>query len=167
MLELTGEVCDGVVLNYVVPTDYIRSAVDHVAAGAARTNRTLDDVDRPELLVCSLSDDDPAEAMMTGKSLVANYLGTEPHIMEASGADPELVDRVKEVVGWPATEADYRRAAHLIPDELVRSLMAVGTTEDCRAKVAEYIEAGVTCPILYPMMDDVKPVIDAFAHWSP
>jgi 5,10-methylenetetrahydromethanopterin reductase len=37
--------------------------------------------------------------------------------------------------------------------------MAVGTAEQCRAKVAEYIEAGVTCPILYPMMDDVKPVI--------
>ena len=87
--------------------------------------------------------------------------------MEASGADPELVERVKKVVGWPATEADYRRAAHLIPDDLVRSLMAVGTTEQCRAKVAEYIAAGVTCQILYPMMDDVKPVIDAFAGWEP
>ena len=87
--------------------------------------------------------------------------------MEASGAEPELVDRVKEVVGWPATEADYRRAAHLIPDELVRSLMAVGTSDQCRESVARYLEAGVTCPILYPMMDDVRPVVDAFAHWEP
>ena len=167
MLELTGEICDGAVLNYVVSTDYIREAVDLVANGAARAGKSIDDVDRPELLVCSLSDDDPDEALLTGKSLVAYYLGTEPHIMEASGADPELVERVKQVVGWPATEADYRRAAHLIPDDLVRSLMAVGTAEECRAKVAEYIEAGVTCPILYPMMDDVKPVIDAFAGWEP
>jgi 5,10-methylenetetrahydromethanopterin reductase len=167
MLELTGEICDGAVLNYVVSTDYIRNAVDLVANGAARAGKSIDDVDRPELLVCSLSDDDPDEALLVGKSLVAYYLGTEPHIMEASGADPELVERVKQVVGWPATEADYRRAAHLIPDDLVRSLMAVGTTEQCRAKVAEYIAAGVTCPILYPMMDDVKPVIDAFAGWEP
>ncbi len=167
MLELTGEICDGAVLNYVVSTDYIRNAVDLVANGAARAGKSIDDVDRPELLVCSLSDDDPDEALLVGKSLVAYYLGTEPHIMEASGADPELVERVKKVVGWPATEADYRRAAHLIPDDLVRSLMAVGTTEQCRAKVAEYIAAGVTCPILYPMMDDVKPVIDAFAGWEP
>jgi len=50
---------------------------------------------------------------------------------------------------------------------LVRSLMAVGTTRECQEKVAEYIDAGVTCPILYPMMDDIKPVIDAFAHWTP
>jgi 5,10-methylenetetrahydromethanopterin reductase len=167
MLELTGEICDGAVLNYVVSTDYIRDAVDLVAAGAARSGRSLEEVDRPELLVCSLSDDDPDEALLVGKSLVAYYLGTEPHIMEASGADPELVERVKQVVGWPATEADYRRAAHLIPDDLVRSLMAVGTADQCRDKVAEYVEAGVTCPILYPMMDDVKPVIDAFAGWEP
>jgi len=167
MLELTGEICDGVVLNYVVSTEYIASAVKRVETGAQRAGKTIEQVDRPELLVCSLSDDDPQEALLTGKSLVAYYLGTEPHIMEASGADPDLVKRVKEVVGWPATEADYRKAAHLIPDDLVRSLMAVGTTRECQETVAEYIDAGVTCPILYPMMDDIKPVIDAFAHWAP
>ncbi|MFN3219983.1 MAG: LLM class flavin-dependent oxidoreductase [Acidimicrobiales bacterium] len=163
MLELSGEICDGPVLNYVVSTDYIRDAVARVAAGAERSGRTLDDIDRPELLACALSDDDPAEAMMTGKSLVAYYLGTEPHIMEASGADPELVARVQEIVGWPATEDDYRKAAHLIPDDLCRSLMAVGTSVECRDKVQEYIDAGVTCPILYPLMPDIKPVVDAFS----
>ncbi len=167
MLELAGEIADGVVLNYVVSTDYIRDAVARVAEGAARAGRQLDDIDRPELIVCSLSDDDPDEALMVGKSLVAYYLGTEPHIMEASGADPALVDHVREIVGWPATEADYRRAAHLIPDELVRSLMAVGTAAQCRDKVAEYLDAGVTCPILFPMMDDIRPVVDAFADWTP
>jgi len=167
MLELTGEICDGIVLNYVVSTDYIADAVGRVADGAAKVGKSIADVDRPELLVCSLSDDDPDAAVMTGKSLLAYYLGTEPHIMKASGADPELVERVQEIVGWPATEEDYRKAAHLIPDDLVRNLMAVGTAEQCREKVAEYIEAGVTCPILFPMMDDIKPVIDAFADWTP
>lgn len=167
MLELAGEICDGVVLNYVVSPAYIRDAVAHVGVGAERAGRTIGEIDLPELLVCSLSDDDPAEAVRTGKSLVAYYLGTEPHIMEASGADPELVDRVKKVVGWPATEADYRRAADLIPDDLARSLMAVGTATQCRDTVAEYVDAGVTCPILYPLMDDMVPVIDAFSDWSP
>ncbi|MFV1992157.1 MAG: LLM class flavin-dependent oxidoreductase [Acidimicrobiales bacterium] len=167
MLELAGEIADGVVLNYVVSTDYIRDAVVAVAVGAEKVGRTIEEIDRPELLVCSLSDDDPDEAVLTGKSLAAYYLGTEPHIMKASGADPDLVRRVQEVVGWPATEDDYRKAAHLIPDDLVRSLMAVGTTSECQAKVAEYIDAGVTCPILYPMMPDVKPVVDAFADWYP
>ena len=52
-------------------------------------------------------------------------------------------------------------------DDVVRSLMAVGTTRECQDKVAEYIDAGVTCPILYPMMDDIKAVVDAFADWTP
>ncbi len=167
MLELSGEICDGVVLNYVVSPDYIRDAVDRVAVGGAKAGKVIADIDRPELLVCSLSDDDPDEALMAGKSLVAYYLGTEPHIMKASGADPDLVTRVQEIVGWPATEADYRRAAHLIPEDLVRRLMAVGSTTECRDTVAQYIEAGVTCPILFPMMDDIKPVVDAFSNWTP
>ena len=167
MMEMTGEICDGCVLNYVVPVEYIRSAVDKLAVGGAKSGKTIEQIDRPELLVCSLSDDDPAEAIRTGKALVAYYLGTEPHIMEASGADPDLVSRVQEIVGWPATEADYRKAADIIPDSLVRSLMAVGTAHECREKVAEYIDAGVTCPILFPMMDDIHSVVDAFGGWTP
>ncbi len=167
MLELSGEIGAGPVLDYVVSTDYIRDAVGRVEVGAARSGRTLSQVDRPELLACSLSDDDPDEAVLTGKSLVAYYLGTEPHIMEASGADPELVARVQEIVGWPATEEDYRQAAHLIPDDLVRSLMAVGTSAECRDKVAEYIDAGITCPVLYPLMPDIEPVVDAFGRFDP
>ncbi len=167
MLELTGEIADGAMLNYVVSVDYIRDAVARVGAGAAKSGRMIDDIDRPELLICSLSDDDPGEALLTGKSLVAYYLGTEPHIMAASGADPELIERVQQIVGWPATEADYYKAAPLIGDDLVRSIMAVGTSVQCRDKVAEFIDAGVTCPVLYPLMDDMKPVIDAFANWAP
>jgi len=167
MLELAGEIGDGVVLNYVVSVDYIRNAVELVRRGAERAGKSLDVVDRPELLVCCLSDDDPQAAVLEGKALVAYYLGTEPHIMKASNVDEELIKKVQEFVGWPATEADYRRAAQLIPDDVVRNLMAVGTTRQCQDKVAEYIQAGVTCPILYPMMDDIKPVIDAFADWQP
>jgi 5,10-methylenetetrahydromethanopterin reductase len=164
MLELTGEICDGVVLNYVVSVDYIRRAVELVAKGAAKAGKSIDQIDRPELLVCSLSDQDPAAAMFEGKKLVAYYLATEPHIMKASNVPEDLIARVQAVMGWPATEADYLAAAQVIPDDVVRSLMAVGTSDECVAKVQEYIAAGVTCPILYPMMDDIKPVVDAFAE---
>ncbi|MBL8097487.1 MAG: LLM class flavin-dependent oxidoreductase [Anaerolineales bacterium] len=164
MLELAGEICDGVVLNYVVSVDYIKKAVDLVAKGAARAGKTLEQVDRPELLVCSLSDKDPDAAMFEAKKLVAYYLATEPHIMKASGVPDDLIAKVQAVMGWPATEAEYRAAAKVIPDDVTRSLMAVGTSDECVAKVQEYIDAGVTCPILYPMMDDIRPVVDAFAE---
>lgn len=163
MLQLAGEICDGVVLNYVVSTDYIHRAVSLVEKGAKKAGKTLEDVDRPELLVCSLSDEDPAAAMAEGKKLVAYYLATEPHIMKASHVSEELLEKVQAIIGWPATEEDYIRASDVIPDDVVRNLMAVGTSEECRAKVREYVDAGVTCPILFPMMEDIKPVVDAFA----
>lgn len=164
MLELSGEICDGVVLNYVVSVDYIRRAVELVAKGAARAGKRIEEIDRPELLVCSLSDDDPQAAMFEAKKLVAYYLATEPHIMKASGVPEDLIARVQAVMGWPATEAEYRAAAQVIPDDVPRMLMAVGTSAECIDAVQRYIDAGVTCPILYPMMDDIKPVIDAFSE---
>jgi 5,10-methylenetetrahydromethanopterin reductase len=45
--------------------------------------------------------------------------------------------------------------------------MAVGTTHQCRDKVAQYLKAGITCPILYPIMDDISPVIEGFSGWTP
>jgi 5,10-methylenetetrahydromethanopterin reductase len=166
MLELAGEICDGVVLNYMVSVDYIRRAVALVEQGARKAGKTLVQVDRPELLVCCLSDSDPKAAMAEGKKLVAYYLATEPHIMKASGVSEDLLAQVQSLMGWPATEADYARASQVIPDDVARKLMAVGTTAECRATVAEYVRAGVTCPILYPMMDDIRPVIDAFTDWE-
>ncbi len=102
--------------------------------------------------------------MQEGKKLVAYYLATEPHIMKASRVSPELLEKVQSLMSWPATEADYIRASQVIPDEVVRELMAVGTAQECRQKVRQYVDAGVTCPILFPMMDDIQPVIDAFAR---
>jgi 5,10-methylenetetrahydromethanopterin reductase len=166
MLEMTGEICDGVILNYVVSVDYIKRAVALVEKGALKAGKTLADVDRPELIVCCLSDKDPDAAMAEGKKLVSYYLATEPHIMKASGVSEDLLQKVQSMMSWPATEEDYIRTSKVIPDEVVRNLMAVGTTEECRAKVKEYIDAGVTCPILYPMMDDIKLVVDAFADWE-
>jgi 5,10-methylenetetrahydromethanopterin reductase len=166
MLQLSGEICDGVVLNYMVSVDYIRNAVKLVEKGARKAKKNLQEIDRPELLVCSLSDKDPEAALLEGKKLAAYYFATEPHIMKASGVDEELLEKVQSIMGWPATEEDYIAASKVIPDEVVRQIMAVGTTKECQEKVQEYIDAGITCPILYPMMDDIRPVVDAFADWA-
>ena len=163
MLELAGEICDGVCLNYGVSVDYVKQAIELVEKGAKKAGKTLKDIDLPELMVVSMSDEDPGAALHAGKKLAAYYFATEPHIMKASGVDEEIADQAKALMGWPATEEDYERASAVIPDEIVRDIMAVGTAEDCRRKVREYLEAGVTCPILYPLRGNIKEVIDAFA----
>ena len=166
MLELAGEICDGVVLNYGVSVDYVRRAIALVERGAAKAGKTLGEIDLPELIVCSLSDADPDKALLEGKKLAAYYFATEPHIMKASGVSEDVAEKAKALMGWPATEEDYLRAAGIIPEDLVRNIMAVGTAAECRAKVDEYVAAGVTCPILYPLMGNIEDVIDAFADGS-
>ncbi|WP_420433419.1 LLM class flavin-dependent oxidoreductase [Candidatus Poriferisocius sp.] len=162
MMELTGEIADGVVLNYLVSPDYNRRAMDALAEGAARAGRTVDDLDRPQLVVCSLAED-RAEALDAARLLVTQYLGQQPHIMAASGVPDSLLEQVNAVLTWPATMEQVEAASALVPDEIVQMLCAAGTAEECRAKVDEYVANGATCPILYPLGPDVAAMIDAFS----
>jgi 5,10-methylenetetrahydromethanopterin reductase len=162
MLELAGEIGDGVVLNYMVTPDYTARAVQAVAAGAERAGRVLADIDRPQLVVCSM-DADRDLALDRARELLTQYLGQQPHIMKASGVDPALIEAIGKVISWPASAEDIRTAMKLVPDEAVQAISASGTPAECRAKVEEYIANGATCPILYPLGDDVRLMIDTFA----
>jgi 5,10-methylenetetrahydromethanopterin reductase len=162
MLELAGEIADGVVLNYMVSPRYNDDALERIAAGATRAGRSLDSIDRPQLVVCSL-DSDRSKALDAARILLTQYLGQQPHIMKASGVDSSLIEEINAQVDWPATHEQIEKAASLVPDEVVQLVSASGTPEECRAKVAEYIAHGATCPILYPLADDVDAMIDAFA----
>ncbi|MBN1427809.1 MAG: LLM class flavin-dependent oxidoreductase [Anaerolineae bacterium] len=162
MMELTGEIADGVVLNYLVSPKYNAGALEHLEAGAKRAGRKLEDIDRPQLVVCSM-DTDRKKALDGARRLVTQYLGQQPHIMRASGVSQELLDEINKVLTWPATEEEIEQAMTLVPDDVVQLITASGTPEECRRKVDEYLQAGATCPILYPLGDDVRMMIDAFA----
>lgn len=162
MLELAGELADGVVLNYMVSPGYNDMAMEHIAEGAARAGRAFADVDRPQLVVCSL-DRDRSKALDEARFLLTQYLGQQPHIMKASGVDASLIEEVNSIVDWPASRDQIEKAAALVPDEVVQLVSAAGTYDECRTKVAEYVEHGATCPILYPLGEDVGAMIDAFA----
>ncbi len=163
MMELAGEIADGVLLNYLVGPRYDDTAMAHLTAGAERAGRRVEDLDRPQLVVCSL-DEDRERALDRSRELVTQYLGQQPHIMKASGVEQALLDEIGEVLTWPAGPEEIRRAMALVPDEVVQMITASGTPDECRAKVREYVDAGCTCPILYPLGDDVRAMIDAFAQ---
>ena len=161
MMELTGEIADGAVLNYLVSPDYNARAMEALGAGAAKAGRTLDDIDRPQLVVCSVHEDRQT-ALDMARMMVTQYLGQQPHIMKASGVPQSLLDKVGEVLTWPATHEQVEAASRLVPDEIVQMLTASGTPAEARTRVQEYIDHGCTCPILYPL-GDVKAMIDAFS----
>lgn len=166
MMELTGEIADGVVLNYLVSPDYNAQAMEHLRIGAERAGRTVDDIDRPQLVVCSV-DEDRQAALDGARLLVTQYLGQQPHIMKASGVPQSLLDEIGEILTWPATHDEVVAASKLVPDDIVQMICAAGSPDEVRAKVAEYLANGCTCPILYPLGPDVRKMIDTFAGWEP
>ncbi|MEO2171312.1 MAG: LLM class flavin-dependent oxidoreductase [Acidimicrobiales bacterium] len=166
MLELTGEIADGVVLNYLVSPEYNRRAMDRLADGAARAGRSLDDLDRPQLVVCSVAET-RAEALDGARLMVTQYLGQQPHIMKASGVPESVLEEIGRVLTWPATHDQVEAASKLVPDDIVQMICAAGTADEVREKVARYMADGCTCPILYPLGPDVRLMIDTFADWTP
>ncbi len=163
MLALGGEIADGVLMNYLVSPQYNENALRHIESGAKRAGRTLEDVDRPQLVVVSM-DTDRERALDNARELVTQYLGQQPHIMKASGVSEDVLAEIQQVLTWPATEEQIREAMKLVPDHVVQLITASGTPDEVRSKVQEYVDAGTTCPVLYPLGDDVKMMIDAFAR---
>lgn len=162
MMELTGEIADGVCLNYLVHPNYNLQAMDALERGAKKAGKTIDDIDRPQLVICSV-DNDRKQALDGARKMMTQYLGQQPHLMKASCVSQELLDEIHQVLTWPATEEEIENAMHLVPDDVVQMCTASGSPEEVKAKVREYMENGCTCPILYPL-GDARLMIDIFSE---
>ena len=161
MMELAGEIADGVILNYCVPLEYNDRALERLAIGAKRAGRTVAQIDRPQLIVCSV-DEDHDKAIDASKMLLCQYLAQQPHIAKASNVSPDIIAEIQSILGWPATKDQINKAKHFVPDDLIYSVTASGTPAEAQTCVQEYINHGATCPILYPAGGSIKLLIDTF-----
>jgi 5,10-methylenetetrahydromethanopterin reductase len=162
MMELAGEIADGVVLNYCAPPEHNDHALELLEKGAKKSGRSLEQIDRPQLIVCSV-DQDHNVAYDSTRGLLCQYLAQQPHIAKSSGVSEKIVKEIQSILGWPATEEQIDRAKHFVPDELIDRITASGTPEEARICVNEFRKRGCTCPILYPVCGDVKLLVDTFA----
>lgn len=163
MIEMTGRIADGIVLNYCVPVEYNDFALEQLEKGLKQSGRKMDDFDRPQLVVCSV-DEDHDKAIDTTRELLTQYLAQQPHIAKASGVSMEIVESIQAILGWPATHEQIQAAKHLVPEELIHRITASGTPDEARAKVQEYIDHGCTTPILYGVGGNTELLIDTFTQ---
>jgi len=144
MLDLAGAIADGVILNLFLPCSYTRAAVERLRAAAIAAGRPADALDRPQLVAVAVSADGE-EARGVTRRFVTMYLGGQPHIARAIGLDPELVDRLTELVGgWPPKPAGLGRALELLGSAVVDELAIAGTAAECRDRIGEWVEAGAS-----------------------
>jgi 5,10-methylenetetrahydromethanopterin reductase len=163
MVALAGEIADGVLLDFLVPPSYTATAVAAAREGASRGQKDFSTFAVPQLVATSVNDDDPAQAIQDCKAFLTQYIAQQSHITEFCGAEPELIAAVKAIVSWPTTQESIRRAMELVPDSLVRSVCACGTTAETMDKLAEYVDNGCTSPIITPLGDDQAGTLSSLA----
>jgi len=163
MMELAGEIADGVLLNGNLSQDYTRTAVSVAQASAAKVGRASFEGRMPQLVNVAM-DADRDVARRAARRFLAMYLGQQPHMGKASGLDEEFLQRLKETVGgWPPRPGGIEEAVDLINPELVNRFTVAGTADDCRDAIGGWVEAGASYPVIVPLTDNYAEICTALA----
>ena len=162
MMELAGEIADGVVLNYLVSPAYNERALAALAAGAATGGAHRSTTSTGRSSSCARSTPTATPPSTPPACSSRSTWASSRTSWRRRACRRTLLDDIGQVLTWPATHEQVVAASKLVPDEVVQMLCAAGTADECRAKVAEYVATGCTCPILYPL-GDVEATLEAFA----
>ena len=140
MLELAGEIADGVVLWLCAPTYIREQAIPAIRRGRERAGKPLDGFEIVAAVPAALTVDRAAGSALFKAELV-RYLALPFYraMLEQSGFRAEL--------------AAYDRAPRpdAVPDRLASALSAVGDFKTLSAFVSAHRDAGVTLPALRPI----------------
>lgn len=141
MLELAGELADGVIVQCGLFPEAITFAREHLAIGAARAGRSLDDVDL-WVMMCGAISDDHGTAMNRSRTMAAWFAQMAPHMCALAGVDAQLVQRIQDAYsGGEFHQA--QDAAALTPDEMVELFTLGGTPAEARARIERLMGCGV------------------------
>jgi F420-dependent oxidoreductase-like protein len=161
MLELAGEVADGVILWLCNP-DYIRDVVvPHVREGRRKAGNRLDGFDIVAAVPTAVTDEvDGARATLRADLSPYFLLPFYRKMIERSGyeADVKLFDEAME-------KGDASAATIAISDGFLENLAAIGPPDIAAAAVERYRDAGATSPCIGAIPGtDFTTALDALAE---
>jgi alkanesulfonate monooxygenase SsuD/methylene tetrahydromethanopterin reductase-like flavin-dependent oxidoreductase (luciferase family) len=140
MLELAGEIADGVVLWLAAPAYVREQALPAIRRGRARAGRALEGFEIVAAVPAALTVD-RAAAVTLFRTELQRYLVLPFYraMLEQSGftADVQAFDRAP--------------GPHAVSDRLVAALGGIGDFRTVSAFVGAYREAGVTLPAVRPI----------------
>jgi len=162
MLELAGEIADGIVLN-MMPVDAVPRMLAHVRRGAERAGRdpaALEIVARFQTIVT----DDPAAARGALRHMFGPYFATSVYNRFVAWCGFE-----REAAAIARTWAAKDRAANLaaVTDEMIDRIAVIGTAAQCRARLGRFVEAGITTPMVHPFLFDEAAIWRVFESLAP
>jgi probable F420-dependent oxidoreductase len=162
MLELAGEIADGIVLN-LMPVDAVPRMLEHVRIGAERAKRDAGELE----IVCrfqTIVTDDEAGARQMVRHMLGPYFATAVYNRFVAWCGFESESRaIREA--WDLKD----RAANLaaVSDDMIDRIAIIGTAEACRAKIARFVEAGITTPMVHPFLFDEASIFAMLEGLAP
>jgi alkanesulfonate monooxygenase SsuD/methylene tetrahydromethanopterin reductase-like flavin-dependent oxidoreductase (luciferase family) len=161
MLELAGEIGDGVAVN-LFPVEATAPMRQHLAAGATRAGKDpaqIEMVCRQQVLVT----DDKASARDLFRSFLAGYFATPVYNQYAAwyGFEEEAAMIAK---GFQTGDRDLTRKG--MTDRFIDAVAILGSLEECRERIAAYVAAGVDTTAISVLSFDqelFRKVIEGFA----
>jgi 5,10-methylenetetrahydromethanopterin reductase len=148
MLALCGEIAQGLLMVFST-SDSARNAREHLAVGTARIGRSIDEIEIGSLVPVAIDPDSKA-AYERMRPVLAFYLGFFPRYRRVAreAGFAGAVDVVADAYKRGGLEA----AVPMVSDEMVATLTAAGTAQEVRARIGEYRRAGITLPIMMPVV---------------
>jgi alkanesulfonate monooxygenase SsuD/methylene tetrahydromethanopterin reductase-like flavin-dependent oxidoreductase (luciferase family) len=145
MLELAGEIADGVVLNWI-PPETVPGSIKHLEAGARKAGRSLADFEIASFIRTCVTDD-PAAACETLARDITGYATVDAYasFFKTAGFGDE-VDALN--AAWRA--GDRAGAVKHVSPRFLEGLGVVGPEAFCRERIAEFTRAGLTQPVIVP-----------------
>ena len=146
MLELAGEIADGVVLNFVTVAD-VAHAKRCVAAGAARVGRDLGDFKFMVFFRATVTDDYEAVRERYQRELFTYVMAPVYQRMFAREGYGDACQEIQAL--WRGGER--QRALDSIPPPLIRERTLIGTATEIGGRLQAYADAGVDSTITFPV----------------
>jgi 5,10-methylenetetrahydromethanopterin reductase len=147
MLQLGGEIGDGVLLSAGCAPGYIAQCVAEIEKGARKAGKALLDRDVAGFVTASVADN-PGEAIEANKMFLA-YIFRNKHHAENIRLGGGAVDQ--EALATVVSKRDWEAAKKLISDEIVHAHSVAGTATECRRQLESFAAAGLNLPVLLPM----------------
>jgi probable F420-dependent oxidoreductase len=145
MLELAGEIADGVLLNWI-PPEAVPASLAHLQAGARRAGRTLENFEIASFIRTCVTDD-AAAARETLARDITGYATVDVYasFFRTAGYADEV-----SAVGAAWSAGDRAGAVKRVSPRMLDGLGVVGDEAFCRARVAEFAGTGLTQPVIVP-----------------
>jgi len=147
MLQLGGEIGEGVLLSAGCAPAYIQKCVDDIAKGANKVGRSVGDVDVAGFVTASVADD-AHEAIDANKMFLA-YIFRNAHHAENVRLGGAQLDQ--PALAAAVSQRDWDAAKKFITDEMVFAHSVAGTPADCRKQLEAFTKGGLDLPIVLPM----------------